>query len=80
MPKTITLRLDDKTYQMLKIAAKGSRRTISNFLEYAALSFLSQETYISDQEMEVILNDEELLKDITQSEKDIKSGKYKIVN
>lgn len=80
MPKTITLRLDDKTYQMLKIAAKGSRRTISNFLEYAALSFLSQATYISDQEMEVILNDEELLKDITQSEKDIKSEKYKIVN
>lgn len=80
MPKTITLRLDDKTYQMLKIAAKCSRRTISNFLEYAALSFLSQETYISDQEMEDILNDKELLKDITQSEKDIKSGKYKIVN
>lgn len=80
MPKTITLRLDDKTYQMLKIAAKGSRRTISNFLEYAVLSFLSQATYISDQEMEVILNDKELLEDITQSEKDIKSGKYKIVN
>lgn len=80
MPKTITLRLDDKTYQMLKIAAKGSRRTISNFLEYAVLSFLSQATYISDQEMEVILNDKELLEDITQSEKDIKSEKYKIVN
>lgn len=80
MPKTITLRLDDKTYQILKIAAKGSRRTISNFLEYAVLSFLSQATYISDQEMEVILNDKELLEDITQSEKDIKSGKYKIVN
>ena len=80
MSKTITLRLNDNIYKMLKTAAEGSRRTISNFLEYAALSFLSQETYISDQEMEDILNDEELLKDIMQSEKDIKDGKYKIVN
>lgn len=80
MSKTITLRLNDHIYKMLKTAAAGSRRTISNFLEYAALSFLSQETYISDHEMDEILNDEELLKDIMQSEKDIKNRKYKIVN
>ena len=51
MHKTITLRINDDVYQMFKKAAQGSRRTISNFLEYAAISYLSQDTFVSDDEM-----------------------------
>jgi len=41
MTKTVTLRINEDTYTMLKLAAKGDKRTISNFIEYAALNFLS---------------------------------------
>ena len=79
MHKTITLRINDDVYQMFKKAAHGSRRTISNFLEYATLSFLSQDTYVSDDEMKEILQDHNLLEDLKHGEKEIKSRRYKIV-
>jgi predicted CopG family antitoxin len=79
MHKTITLRINDDVYQMFKKAAHGSRRTISNFLEYATLSFLSQDTYVSDDEMKEILKDHNLLEDLKHGEREIKSRRYKIV-
>ncbi len=79
MPKTITLRISDDIYKMLKTAANGTRRTISNFLEYAAISFLSQDAFVSDREMDEIMNDKKLLKSLKLGEKDIKEGKFRIV-
>ena len=79
MHKTITLRINDDVYQMFKKAAHGSRRTISNFLEYATLSFLSNDTYVSDDEMKEILKDHNLLEDLKHGEREIKSRRYKIV-
>ena len=37
--KTITVRVDDNVYNVLKKAADGERRTISNFIENASLSY-----------------------------------------
>ena len=79
MSKTITMRVDDTVYAMIKTAAAGSRRTISNFLEYAAIAYLSQEAYVSDQEMSDIMSDKALLKSLRQGTKEIKEGKYRIV-
>jgi bacterioferritin (cytochrome b1) len=79
MQKTITLRINDDVYEMFKKAAHGSRRTISNFLEYATLSFLSQDSYVSDHEMKEILKDNELIENLKQGEKEIKSRRFKIV-
>lgn len=79
MAKTITLRISDDTYQMLKTAANGTRRTISNFLEYAAVSFLSQDAFVSDNEMDEIMNDKNLLKSLKRGEKEMKEGRYRIV-
>jgi uncharacterized protein (DUF1778 family) len=79
MHKTITIRINDDVYEMFKKAAHGSRRTISNFLEYATLSFLSQDTYVSDHEMKEILKDNELIENLKQGEKEIKSRRFKIV-
>ena len=80
MAKTITLRISDDTYQMLKTAANGTRRTISNFLEYAAVSFLSQDAFVSDREMDEIINDKSLLKSLKRGEKEVKEGRYRIVD
>ena len=79
MSKTITLRIPDNVYKLLKIAAEGEKRSISNFIEYAALNYLTEETFVSDEEMEDLLKDNSLLKNLKQGEKEIKKGMYKIV-
>ncbi|MCP4400747.1 MAG: CopG family transcriptional regulator [bacterium] len=79
MAKTITMRVDDETYQMFKMAAEGERRSISNFIECATLSFLLEENVISDREMEGILKNEQLLRNLEQGHKEIEEGKYRIV-
>jgi len=35
MAKTITIRIDDDTYELFKSAAEGERRSISNFIVYS---------------------------------------------
>ena len=77
--KTVTVRVDDNVYNLLKKAADGERRTISNFMENASLSYLTNEIYVSDHEMEQILNDSQLVKSLKKGIDDAKKGKYKIV-
>lgn len=79
MAKTITLRIEDTLYSLFKNAASGERRTISNFLENAALRYLVSESVISDSEMEEILKDKALVTALRKGREEIKKGKYKIV-
>ena len=79
MPKTITLRIDEDVYGLFKTAASAEKRTISNFIEYATLNYLTEESYVSDAEMKDILADQQLLQSLKSAKKDIKKGKYKIV-
>lgn len=79
MSKTITLRVDDDIYQMIKTAADGQRRNLSNFIEFATLQYLTSATYVDDTEMELILNDAELVASLRQGLEDIKKGDYTIV-
>ncbi len=62
--KTVTMRVDDAIYQIIKTAADGERRNISNFIEYATLQYLTSSQYVSDNEMNEILNDKELVKNL----------------
>lgn len=80
MSKTITLRIEDEVYKMLKTAANGEKRTISNFIQFAALNYLSSSSYVSDKEMEEIMNDKELKNCINLAMKDIDEGDYSIVS
>jgi uncharacterized protein (DUF1778 family) len=78
--KTLTVRVDDDTYILLKKAADGEKRTVSNFIEYAALRYLSSELFVSDEEMEEISQDKELVQSLKRGVKEAKQGKYKIVS
>lgn len=78
--KSLTVRVDDDTYNLLKKAADGERRTVSNFLEYAALRYLTSELYVSDEEMDEISQDEKLIQSLKRGVKEAKQGKYKIVS
>ena len=79
MGRTVTIRLDDDTYEIIKKAASGQKRSISNFIEYATVSYLADDSFVSDEEMEGILGNESLLNAFKTAEKDIKSNKIRIV-
>ena len=79
MTKTITLRLDEEVYDLIKTAAKGEMRTISNFIEHAAVRCLTDERFVSDNEMNEILENETILKALKNGKIDIENGNYKIV-
>lgn len=76
MAKTITLRLDDKVYELFKRAAEGQKRTISNYLEYATLNYLLQESVVDDSEMNEIMAFEE---DLKKGLDDVAAGRYTII-
>ena len=77
MAKTITVRIDDSTYNIFKLAAAGQKRTISNYLEYATLNYTMNETFVDDMEMNEILKCE---KDIKKGLSDISAGRYRIID
>jgi uncharacterized protein (DUF1778 family) len=79
MPKTITLRVDDDTYHLIQTAARGDRRTISNFLEIAAVSYIAEESFVSDEEMNELVNDKKLVQKLKLGRAQIKQGRYAIV-
>jgi len=76
MAKTITVRIDDKVYDLFKKAADGQKRTISNFLEYATINFIVSDTYVDENEMNEIM---EYGKDIKKGLSDIEEGRYQII-
>ena len=72
MAKTVTLRIADDVYQLLKTAANGQRRNLSNFIEYATLQYLTSTAYVDDKEMEDILSDSELVSNLNSGIKNVK--------
>ena len=79
MSKTVTIRLDDEMYQMIRQAAQGQMRSISNFIEYATISYLSEEAFVSDDEMDEILSDSELTATLDRTRREIAEKRYESV-
>jgi predicted transcriptional regulator len=80
MPKTITVRVDEATYGKIKAAADLERRTISNFIEYATMSYVENSSFVRDEEMKELLGNSELMSSLRQSIEDIREGNYRIVD
>jgi uncharacterized protein (DUF1778 family) len=78
MAKTVTVRLEDGIYDLIRRAADGERRSISNFLEYAALRYLTDELTVSEEEMQEILADEDLAESLRRGMADAEAGRYRI--
>jgi predicted transcriptional regulator len=79
MTKTVTVRIDDSTYKRIKSAAESERRTISNFMEYATLSYVENSTFVDNDEMKGISADKELIDTLSKAMGDIKRGNYRLV-
>ena len=79
MAKTVTVRIDESTYKRIKSAADSERRTISNFMEYATLSYVENSTFVDNDEMKGISEDKELIATLSKAMGDIKRGNYRLV-
>jgi uncharacterized protein (DUF1778 family) len=51
VPKTLTVRMDDATYDLVAEAAASENRSVSNFIETAARDRAVAEIFVSDEEM-----------------------------
>jgi predicted transcriptional regulator len=60
MSKTVTLRLDDETYEVFRAAASAQNRPLSNMIETAAMAQIRDEQFVDDHEMADILADRKL--------------------
>ena len=70
--KTVTMRVDDAVYDIIQLAAKGEKRNISNFIEFATMQYLTSAQYIQNSEMAEILNDATLVESLKQGKEDVK--------
>ncbi|MFK5880650.1 MAG: CopG family transcriptional regulator [Sulfurospirillum sp.] len=77
--KTVTMRVDDSIYDMIKLAAQGQRRNLSNFIEFATMQYLTSSQFVEKDEMNEILEDKELVQNLMNGLEDFKKGDYAIV-
>lgn len=77
--RTVTMRVDDSIYDMIKLAAEGQKRNLSNFIEFATMQYLTSSQFVENDEMAEIINDKELVNNLMDGLNDLKNGDYTIV-
>ena len=80
MPKTLTMRLDDETYQTFVRAAKAERRSLANLVEYAALQHLLESRFVDDAEMAEIISRFELVKRLQAGSRDARKQQGRFIS
>ena len=79
MPKTLTMRVDDSTYETFVRAAKAERRSLANLIETAALHHLEESGFADDTEMAEILARPELVKRLKAGSLDARKRRGRFV-
>jgi len=78
MPKTLTMRLDDATYNTFVRAAKAERRSLANLVETAALLHIQETKFADDAEMAEILSRRGLVKRLKAGSRDVRRRKGRL--
>jgi predicted transcriptional regulator len=60
MSKTITLRISSPVYEMFRTLAERDNRSLSNFIETAALRFVTEHEFVDEYEMAEIRSNKAL--------------------
>jgi len=78
MSKTVTLRIENTLYKKLKEHAESENRTLSNFIETAALKYIEQIELVDEYEMKEIISNADLLERLKIGSSDAinKKGKF----
>ena len=79
MPKTLTLRVDNRTYKTLADRAKSQNRTIANFIENAVKEHILEQDFVEDDEMSGILSDRSLVRRLKRGNTEVQKKKGKLI-
>ncbi|HEV2380597.1 MAG TPA: CopG family transcriptional regulator [Terriglobia bacterium] len=79
MPKTLTLRVDDATYNTFVRAAAAERRSIANFIETAALRHIEESEFVDDAEMAEIMDNADLVRRLKKGSEAARKRKGRFV-
>lgn len=72
MPKTVTLRLKEESYELFSKMAKAENRSLSNLIETYALERIRYSQFADDVEMAEIYSNKELLRRIEKGSSEAK--------
>ena len=73
MSKTVTIRLKDDVYRIFAEMAKAENRSLSNFIETAALTRIRTIQFVDDVEMAEIRSNKDLMTRLKTGTKEAKS-------
>ena len=78
MTKTVTLRLDDDTYQACSDAARADGRSLANLIQRAALLKIQEEQFIDEAEMAEIMANAALVERMREGSEDarLRRGRF----
>ncbi len=79
MSKTVTLRLNEKKYELFRYLAENENRTLSNFIETAVLRHIENVQFVDDFEMTEIQSNQELNKSLNRALKDAEAKRGRFV-
>jgi uncharacterized protein (DUF1778 family) len=79
MPKTVTLRIDDREYDAFKKCADIENRTLSNFIETATLKYIHENELVDEFEMNEISNNTQLNQSLKRGLQDATKRKGRFV-
>ena len=79
MPKTVTIRIEDKTYQAFVRKAKAENRSLANFIETAVMAHIQETAFADDAEMAEILANEQLLERLRKGSQDARRKKGTLI-
>lgn len=79
MPKTLTLRVDNRTYKTFVNRAKSQNRTVANFIENAVKEHILEKDFVDDYEMTEILSDRSLIRRLKRGSAEVRKKKGQMI-
>ncbi len=79
MSKTVTLRVNDKIYNLFRNLAESENRSLSNFIETSVLRFLENNQFVDEYEMTEIQSNQDLNRSLKRALKDVKAQRGRFV-
>jgi len=79
MSKTITLRISEPNYEMFRTLAARDNRSLSNFIETAALRFVTEHEFVDEYEMAEIRANKVLNDSLIRGVEDAQAGRGRFV-
>jgi predicted transcriptional regulator len=80
MHKTVTLRLKNDVYKLFSEIAKAENRSLSNFIETAALQNVREQQFVDDVEMAEIMSNADLIDRLKEGSAEARQLKGRFVD